>query len=185
MNFFRRFIRRDKPPKTYRVPLESANHILATFGLTQSTEKYERRIKDNGFELNDFRDVLFEAPFIFTIDWRSWLCEELHTVAGTLDRLGVSLKVELDEEGNSGYVSCGLGRRAFVAHRFDDDYDGVFQGLQSVVPPNIEFRSSPSNDGADTWTYAVLTRDEWADLEAAAPEAINAFFRPLSPIPKS
>src|SRR5262249_1558407 len=146
-------------------------HILATFGITQPTKAYERWVREDGFDLKDFDFVLFESPFIFTIDWRASLDEELETIANALERMGVSLRAEIDDEGTAGFVSCGSDYGVAVSYGPGiDDFDSVFHALQSVVPPDIEFRTSPRNEGSYTWVYAVLSREEWADLEIAAPE---------------
>jgi len=165
----------------YRIPIDSAQKILATFGLTKPTLAYNRWVKEDGFDLRDFDSVLFESPFIFVIDWRACLEEELEVVADTLAQLDVHLEAEFDEEGETGVVTCGAGRTVEVSYRpkDDSDLDGVFRALQSVVPENIQFRSSPFNDGSDTAVYAVLPRDEWADLEKEAPTVMAFFFKPL------
>ena len=131
-------------PNIYPIPLAPAHHILASFGITQPTKAYERWVKEDGFDLKDFDSVLGEIPFIFIIDWRSSLEEELKIISQKLNRLGVSLQVELDEDGDSGFVSCGSDRRAAVSYGpGDDDFDDVFRALQSLVPGDIEFRASP------------------------------------------
>lgn len=65
----------------YCIPFDAAHKILAGFGITQPTRAYERWVKKDGFDLGDFHEVLFESPFVFIIDWRAWLREELETVA--------------------------------------------------------------------------------------------------------
>jgi hypothetical protein len=167
-------------PKNHVIPLEAAHQILATFGITKPTKAYERWVKPVGFEVGDFDEVLFKSPFIFTIDCRAWLKEELETIVESLQNLEVKVSVDLDEEGEVGYVVSD-GRRAQVKYRpvDDDSFDNVVQSLQRVVPEMIEFRRSPNNEGSHTYLYAVLPRDEWSDLERAAPEVIAHFFCPL------
>lgn len=161
----------------YRIPLDVAHKVLAAFGITRPTRAYERWVKEDGFDLKDFDAVLFESPFVFCIDWRAWLQEELESIAKALAPLGIQLVVELDETGESGVVSCGIDRRAEIAYRPNDgDLDAVFRALQVVVPDNIEFRMSPDNAGSDTAVYAVLPKQEWAELEREAPKVIQQFF---------
>jgi hypothetical protein len=45
-------------PNTSRIPLETAHKILATFGITSPTRAYERWVKDDGFDVKDFDEVL-------------------------------------------------------------------------------------------------------------------------------
>jgi hypothetical protein len=164
-----------------RIPLSMAQKILATFGITRPTRAYERWVKGDGFDLKDFGDVVAESPFIFTIDWRAWLQEELETIARALSLLGVRLEMELEEEGESGIVSCGVRRAEVVYRPNDGDLDHVFRALQSIVPDNLEFRASPDNSGSDTAVYAVLPRDEWAELEREAPHVVRHFFSDFGP----
>jgi hypothetical protein len=167
-------------PETYRIPLDAAHSILATFGITSPTKQYERWVKPEGFDVRDFGSVLFESPFIFVIDWRASLDEELETVANALLQLDTQVDVDVDEETGAGHVECN-GRRAPVAHDISDDssLDNVFRALQSIMPKHLEFRASPLSEGSDTAMYAVLPRDEWAELERTAASAMAHFFKPL------
>lgn len=168
-------------PETYRIPLEIAHKILATFGITSPTRAYERWVKNDGFDLKDFDEVLYESPFIFIVDWRACLQDELETIRDSLARLDVHLDLELDSDGESGHVVAYGQRHAIAYHPNDDsDFDNVMRKLQTVVPDNIEFRASPHNGESDTALYAVLPQDEWADLESIAREVIKYFFAPLS-----
>src|SRR5205814_10192669 len=55
----------------------------------------------NGYH---FSAVLFESPFVFIVDWRAWLREELEIIAKSLANLDVNLQLELDADGEAGYV---------------------------------------------------------------------------------
>jgi hypothetical protein len=167
-------------PQTYRIPLEVAHQILATFGISKPTRAYERWVKPDGFDLRDFDSVLFESPFIFVIDWRDALDEVLDRVVQALSELNVDLVIDLDEDGESGFLGSGPTRRAPVAYRPSDDsgLESVFRSLQSVVPDTVEFRESTDNEGSDTSVFAVLPRDEWQDLERLAPDVMRSLFRP-------
>ncbi|AMV40401.1 hypothetical protein [Planctomyces sp. SH-PL62] len=191
-----RLRRRAEDPEAYRIPLDDANHILATFGITRSTSTYERWVKEgegdgkvDGFDLKDFDSVLFDSPYIITVDWRSPLEAGLGYAADALGLLGVPLRVELEEDadgGDTGRLSCGDGPPVVVSYGpRDDDFDHVVRGVQQVVPSGIEFRSSRWNHGSDTWCYAVLPGDEWADLERRSPKVIEYFFSPPSTGPNA
>jgi hypothetical protein len=168
----------------YRIPIDTAHKVLATFGITQPTRKYERWVKEDGFDLNDFNEVLFESPFVFIIDWRAWLQEELEAIAKTLALLNVRLEFELNEDGEAGYVRCRGSDRFPVSYRPNDssDFDDVIRAVQAVVPENIGFRAGRENHGGDTWVYAVLPSNEWADLENLDRQVVDYFFVPLRPL---
>lgn len=138
-----------------RIPLEVAHQILATFGINSPTAAYERWVKKDGFDLQDFESVLYESPFVITLDWRAWLQEELETIADALSRLDLTLDRELNEDGEEGDVVCGE-RRARVVYRATDgsDFDDVIRAAQRVVGDRVQFRAAPTNDGSDTWRAA-------------------------------
>lgn len=92
-------------PETYRIPIEIAHKILATFGITSPTRAYERWVKNDGFDLKDFDEVLYESPFIFIVDWHACLQDELETIRDSLARLDVHLDLELDSVGNLDMLS--------------------------------------------------------------------------------
>jgi hypothetical protein len=166
----------------YRIPIETAHTILATFGIAKPTRAYERWVKPDGFDVRDFSDVLFESPFVFIVDWRAWLNDELETISNALARLGQPLRRELDEEGNYGFAVGADGRRAAVKYvpNEKDEFDSVVRAVQAVVSPSIEFRASPGNRGSDTWIYGVLPNDEWMELQNVAGPVIAHFFVPLN-----
>lgn len=168
---------------TFHVPLDIAHQILATFGITSNTKTYDRWVKPDGFDATDLWQVLGDSPFIFGIDWRGELENALEYVAKGLAKLNVELVTDFGESCERGYVCCGP-QRARVAYSPVDSAtnpEWVFHALQGIVPDNIEFRSSPINDGSDGWEFAVLPRDEWEDLERIAPKFIAEYFRSVIP----
>jgi hypothetical protein len=163
------------------IPLNIAHKILATFGITRPTRAYERWVKEDGFNLRDFSDVLFESPYVFVIDWKAWLGEELETISKVVESLGEPLRVELDEDGDSGFVICDDRRKAVKYRTSDaDNFNNVIQAVQSVVSSKIEFRADPDNHDGDTFNYSVLPREEWDELESVAKPIIRYFFVPLA-----
>ncbi len=181
-----RFRRRDiehRQPflKRNRIPREVAHQFLATFGITKPTKSYDRSLKDDGFDPAEFRDVVGESEFIFRVDWKAALSDELPLIADTLAKLNVDLKLSLEANEDNGFVSCN-GREAKVKYTPSDeeDFTEVMAAIQSIVPENIEFRAAPGNSRSDTWEFAVLPRDEWADLEKLDRELVGSLFVPLS-----
>lgn len=148
-------------PESHRIPLETAHQFLAMFGITQPTPQYERWVKEDGFDFADFPDVLGESPFILGVDWRAALSDELPLIADALAKLDVELTIDIDRDGDGGYVDSA-GGKAGIKYRpsGDDDFTDVIAAIQSVVPANIELRGSPNNTGTDAWQFAVLPRDE-------------------------
>lgn len=167
--------------KGQRIPSEIAHGILVTFGITRSSPAYERRVKEDGFDSNDFRDVLRESPAIVGVDWRSPLGHALEDFAAALKRLGVQIAFEDVDDTGSGYVACEARRVDVSYMRAGDDFDEVVRRLQSILPPEIEIRASPFNVGSDGWYYAVIPREEWAKLIAHDPVTMSGFFGPLPP----
>jgi hypothetical protein len=164
-----------------RIPLDAAHKFLGTFGITKSTKEYERWRHDDGFDLDDFSSVLGDSPYKFIVDWRAYLPDELGYITKALGLLGVQLHWTENPDLPEIPVTCE-GRTAVVKYvpNDHDDFTDVIQGFQSIVPSNIEFRASPHNGDSDTWVFAVLPRDEWAELETVNSEALNSLFVPLA-----
>jgi hypothetical protein len=156
--------------KTYRqpamlVPLDTAHRILATFGITKPSREYERWLKDEGFDIDDFPSVLFKSEYVFVLDWRASLSDELEPIATALEKLGVSAQIHSSDEGDTASIS--------IAER----------SLSLTYSPNDEHTSWLADNGnSDTDVYAVLPRDEWDDLDANAPEVMQSLFRSLRPL---
>lgn len=172
--------RESRPVKLPRIPIETANRFLATFGITKPTKEYERWRKEDGFDVDDFPSVLAGSPLIFIVDWRANIADELPRIVHGLVKLGVTLVNEVDEVSSTGFVGSGenkiLVKYVPVDH---DDFTDTIVAIQSVVPPQIEFRKSPYNGQSDTWDFAVLPRNEWAQLEALDSAVLQRLYVPL------
>jgi hypothetical protein len=175
--------------KTYRqpamlVPLDTAHRILATFGITKPSREYERWLKDEGFDIDDFPSVLFKSEYVFVLDWRASLSDELEPIATALEKLGVSAQIHSSDEGDTASISIAE-RSLSLTYSPNDEHTSwlaVVRSVQSILPANIEFRESCDNGNSDTDVYAVLPRDEWDDLDANAPEVMQSLFRSLRPL---
>jgi hypothetical protein len=164
------------------ISIDAANKMLGMFGVKES-RKYERWLKDYGFDLKDFDEVLFESPYIFIVDWRAFLPEEMERIAEALNLLGVDFSCELDSEDESEekmIATCSSKSVPLLYRPKDDDFTDVIRLVQSIVPENIEFRASPFSEGSDTYVFAVLPHDEWQELESGATKtAIKHYFKAL------
>ncbi|QDT52937.1 hypothetical protein Pan44_09500 [Caulifigura coniformis] len=167
------------------IPLEAAHRILSTFGITKPTREYERWVKPDGFDHVDFHEVLYGSDFIFVLDWRAALEDELERIVHALGKLDVVMDFEIDDsDSRCGIAVVTVERRpATVRYSGNDDgtsWRAVITALQTIMPPQIEFREDVGNGESDTDAYAVLPVDEWQDLERDAGESLKLFFRPLS-----
>jgi hypothetical protein len=161
------------------IPLPTAHEILAAFGLSQNTKGYNRYARPEGFKLEDFREILSESPLIFSIDWRAILQEEIPRILHGLSQLGCDLTFQATDEV-SGVLTAPDGRELGIDYiPTDGDFDVVIGDLQQLVGPNIEFRESPENRGSDTWSYAILNRDHWLQLESIDQALVRYFFIPI------
>ena len=166
-----------------RIPIHHAHEILAIFGVTEPTAVYEQRVKGDGFDRDGLWDVVTDGSrFVFIIDWRAALPEELSLIAPALAELGAEVMVVVDvpEGADDGWVSCE-DRCAPVKYcaADKDDFTNVIRALQRVVPPAIESRASPDNGDNDGWAFAALLREEWANLESLDAQFVSAYFHPL------
>jgi hypothetical protein len=167
------------------IPLDIANVILATFGITEPTAMYERRITTGGFRTEDFADVLHESRFVFVIDNSVELDAICADIATALAELGAPVDVETDDE--DGTTGALTSPHAAVVVRFNraagDDYaaaDAVIRGFQEAAGPGVEFRARPGDSHGDCWIYAVLTLAEWRELQGLHDGVIGQYFAPRS-----
>ncbi len=169
-----------RPVKVPRIPIETANRFLATFGITKPTKDYERWVKEDGFDLDDFANVLTESPFIFVVDWRADIADELPRIVDGLAKLRVRLESKVDAVASTAFVGSGENKILVKYVPADhDDFTDTIVAIQSVVPSHIEFRKSPDNELRDTWYFAALPRAEWSELEALDSAALQRLYVPL------
>src|SRR5262245_53441225 len=107
-------------PAQRLISLDVAHQVLTTFGINESTDVYERNLKPGGFKADDLHEILAsDSRFIFIIDWRAELPEEMASIAAAVNELaeglGAQLKVEIDPEENDGWIECG-GKRERVKY---------------------------------------------------------------------
>jgi hypothetical protein len=167
------------------IPLDVANQILATFGINEPTPLYERRVTTGGFTFANFADVLFESRFVFVMDDELELDLICADVATALAELGAPVNVEVDEdEPTTGAL---LSPHAAVVLRFDrgagDAYaaaDAIVRGFQQAAGDAVEFRGRPGDEAGDCWIYAVLTPQEWRELDLLGGGVIRLYFAPLA-----
>ena len=168
---------------THIVPEPTAQQILATFGIMRPTAAYERRLRPDGFRLADLVEVLGDSPFLLVMDWRGVLDDFVgDALLPALAELACPLEYEpLSDAGTEGVLSVtGGGGGEIVRYlKAGDPFDPVVAACQRLVPPHIEFRADPANADSDTWTYAVLPRDDWAELERVDRTVIRHLFVPM------
>ena len=163
------------------IPLDVAERVLAVFGIDAPTPLYERRATAGGITLDGLHEVLAsDSPFVFIIDWRAELFEELELIAAALAGLGVALRVDFpDDDAGKGWVECDGNRRALkYVPRDGDDFTDVIVAVQQLMPPAVEFRAGGDGQG-DGWEFAVLRREEWSALDALDGSPVASMFRPL------
>jgi len=168
------------------IPLDVANQILATFGITEPTGVYERRVTTGGFTVAGFADVLFESRFVFVMDDDLDLGMLCADIATALAELGAPVDCEVDDrEGTTGAL---VSPHAAVVVRFDrrpgDGYaaaDKIVHAFQQAAGDVVEFRRRPGDADGDCWIYAALTPQEWRELDGLAGGVIRLYFAPLAP----
>src|SRR4051794_2939293 len=102
------------------VSLEVAHQVFATFGIIEPSPLYERRVKDDGFKIDDLHEILrSESRFIFVVDCRAALPEELAPIAVAVKELGADLRIDVRADADDGWVESG-GSRERVKYVPDD-----------------------------------------------------------------
>ena len=164
------------------IPLDVAHQFLSTFGATEPTPLYDRRIRPDGFKLSDLHELIGEQRFVFAMDWRGFLDDCVPDIVAALAELGTEILFQVDDDGHTGTLRDGGGRVESIGYAPDGgmSFNSVVEAFRRLVPGDIEFRQSPANDGSDGWEYAVLSAGEWAELEALDPAAVRWMFVPFT-----
>jgi hypothetical protein len=174
-------------PADALINLDVAHQVLATFGITEPSPLYDRRVKPSGFAHDDLHEVLAsESPFIFIVDWRAALPEELALIIPAVEKLGANVRSEVAVDADDGWIECA-GKREWVKYvpNDNDDFTDVIVAFQTIIPAAIEFRESIHNGGSDTWEFAALLREEWTALESLDRAFIASTYRSLAARPRA
>lgn len=159
------------------IALDDAHELLAAFGIGPDNREYQRWERDDGFRLDDLEDVLNKSSYVLSVDWRECLQDALETIQTQLASLGISVTLDLDEEGNHGYIEVN-GTRAAVKYvpNDDDDFDNVIKSIDGLIADKAQYRIFRSCEGTDGWTYGVLSSDDWGSLEKKIPHLLRLLF---------
>ena len=163
-----------------QIPAEVANQFWAIFSVPLA--EIDRADISSGMSFKEFDKILFSSPFIFVIDWRAELSEELQIIAAALKRLDVTLNCEYGVDGDTAILSCEERIGVHVSYRPNDDegsFHNVINELQRLVPEHIEFREYRPANGSDTNVFAVLPEKAWMEFRGAAAELSLELFIPL------
>ena len=165
-----------------KIKVDTANEILANFGISRPSRNYERWCRGDHFLLEDFDEVLFESKYIRVFDWRGSLGDELEDLISLMPDFGLTLEAEISECGTSAVINCGTeSREVRYLPAEESDFNDVLRALNDVTPDKIEFRTSKLYEGSDSWLYAVNGPEEWGEVDEIAPEVISHFFQKLQP----
>jgi hypothetical protein len=159
------------------IPLDDAHEVLSVFGIGPSSREYQRWRRDDGFRHVDFEGVLGESRSVLTVDWREWLQDAVDVITGQLDELGIEAAAHLGEDGNEGVIQIdGQSARIKFVPEDDDDFDRVIDAINRVIGEKARYRQFRSCEGSDGWSYAVLKKEDWQALEAAAGATVRLLF---------
>jgi hypothetical protein len=153
--------------------------LLRALGGRNPERRYGSRARERGFDPETLGDALADCRFVFVIDWRAGLDEELEFITDALAGLGTDLRYELDADGDRGWIATDTSREEVEYYPDRSDLDDLFRALQQVVPPDLEFRAAPDNKSCDTGIYAVLRRSDWNRLEETVPTELAQLFAPI------
>ena len=164
------------------IPLDVAHRFLSTFGASEPTPLYDRRIRPDGFKLSDLHELIAEQRFVIAMDWRGFLDDCVPDIVAALAELDVEIEFEVDDDGHTGTLRDAGGREESIGYAPNGgmSFDSVIEAFRRLVPPEIEFRHSPANEGSDAWEYAVLPAGEWAELEVLDRAAVRWMFVPFT-----
>jgi len=134
-------------------------------------ENNERAIDDAFFEK--------KCPHFFAVDWGE---DDADIVQYCADCLGN--KTIRAEWRDDTLVIIHDGSEITVPLANDEgDRDVTLRTLNDVIQPDYEIRFLVCSHGSDTAGFAVLAAADWQSLDSELPEAVDANFVKLSPLP--
>lgn len=159
------------------IPLDAADEILSSFGISPSSLGYRRWRRGDGFRQVDFENILAESRFVINVDWREWLQDAVDTIIRQLDDLEMEATVDLGEDGEEGEIQIGsrIGRIKYVPAD-NDDFDLVIKTINSLIAERAQYRKFRSCEGSDGWSYAVLRKENWQALDLARSATVKLLF---------
>ncbi|MBI1248734.1 hypothetical protein GC197_12950 [bacterium] len=159
------------------ISLDDSHEVLATFGIGPYSKGYQRWKRGDGFRWCDLEDVLSESPNVFGIDWRDCLEDALDPITDALESLGISLNIQLNDDGDAGEISLGKATE-IIKFRSDeeDEFDDVIAAINRLIVRQARFRRFRSSEGSDGWWYGLLSVEDWSSLEVNAPQTVELLF---------
>jgi hypothetical protein len=163
------------------ISVEVVNQLLPQFGITKPSPLYDRRLRSDGFKLDDFLELLEESPFVISIDWRAWLKEELENISSALKVFDAELKFELNEEGEFGSVGAGELQAdiSYSPETNEGNFDVAMSKIAYVLQKRFEVRASVYNNDGDTNCYAILPKEYWQEIDSLAGSLMAELFKPF------
>jgi hypothetical protein len=159
------------------IPLDDAHEILSVFGIGPSSRGYQRWRRDDGFRHVDFEDVLGESRSVLSVDWRECLADAVDTIIDQLEQLGVEASADPGSDDNERvFQADGQSARIKFAPADDDDFDRVIEAINRLIAHTAQYRKFRSCEGSDGWSYAVLKKEDWHELETSAGATVRSLF---------
>lgn len=141
-----------------------------------------RRYLDDG-DRHFLHDVLGASDADDIILWVDWREDEVDivTMCEGILRTGALSACYRPNDISADLEIAYRGKMSIV--RYPDgvaDRDTTLLALNAALAPDFEIRYCVDSDGSDTAALLPLRGEQWAILEADAPEQVGRLFRPLS-----
>lgn len=151
------------------IPLKDADLILSVFGVVSDSREYSRWKRDDGFRLVDFEDVLGTSARVLNVDWKDWLPDAVDQIVEQLAIFGFIASAEFDESGERGQLCVGATDSTIYFESGTGNFDDVILTANSLILSRAAYRKFRACEGTDGWEYAILSHEDWRQLETDTP----------------
>lgn len=158
------------------IALDAAWVLFEKFRIEPNSPSVQRWHRDDGFRQIDLEDTLHDSPLCLQVDWRENLEGPLDTIERQLGRLGLSLDVDVNDDGDRAVIEFAGARKRVRFNSADDTFNSVIRAVNSLVTSHAAYRSFRCSEGTDGRRYGILANSAWQEMEREFPTIVESLF---------
>jgi hypothetical protein len=167
-------------PDAWREALECFG-VAPTTAAAFAAEPHEDR-------LWDFASAVLDSPFGLATDWRGDHIDALRYLAESLERIGVTLEADYEDDRMLIFVQDTSEEGADPGTRYGrafanewEDFHGVIFALERCLPQRVGIYCLVPLDDCDTYGHAVLPTEQWQRLRRLLGPTFDELFHKHPP----
>ena len=162
---------------------ETAEAVLLRFGIYKSSSAYDRWLKDDGFYLKDFDEVLCKSPHFLNFDWKETTDQIGLQLLRGFTLCGIEMRWELLEP-NKGILTS---KNARTIINYEPKTDSIDYTVSTIIFEHLNEKvtafSDKNNSDGDTAVFVLLKTTDANRLRKKHSNVVNYFFNPIDEKP--